>query len=195
MKNSISRQIILSIIGIALLLVAVLGVSYAIQIVFVDENSNMITTPSIHLSINNKRTDQLFFRSLKPLSDSYALSDKYHNSFELLVSSKVPSNEKFYYEVALVPNHSFDSIVKIAIYENEVQGYQLVADPIFVSELENSSLHSDEYLLYSGVFLNTETRDIHYYKKLKLRLWLSNDSTASYNNVSYSVRVYAKKIN
>ena len=194
MKNTFSRQIILSVLGIALLVIAIIGVSYAIQFIFIDEKNNTMTTSSIQLSINQKRTNQLFIHSLKPTLDSVALSKDYSNTFEILVSSRVPQHEDFYYEVTLVPNPQFDSGIKIATFENEVYGYERVSNPVFISELGKSTFYSDEYLIYSGAFLNTESKDIHYYKKLRLNVWLSKVSHSSYQNVSYDIHVYAKKI-
>ena len=194
MKNTFSRQIILSIIGFALLVVAVIGISYAVQVVFVDEKSNMVIAPSIYLSINNKKTNQISFHSLKPVSDSYALSIKYKNTFEILVSSKIPTNEKLFYEITLEPNNRLDSIMRVATFENDSSSYQVIQNPISISNLEKSSLNPDEYLLYSGAFLNMESKDIHYYKKIQLRAWLSQKVQDSYSNVFYHIHVYAKKV-
>ena len=66
MDNSLSKQILLVIIGIALLIVAVVGVSYAITVSDISTNKVRIVTDSSNMGIDMNNT--------LPMSDSEGIN-------------------------------------------------------------------------------------------------------------------------
>ena len=73
MDNTLSRQILLSILGLALIIVAIVGVSYAVMI----DSSNGVISNEAFID-NNDDQNGIFLDNTLPISDSVGkIYDKY----------------------------------------------------------------------------------------------------------------------
>lgn len=201
MENSLSRQILLSILGLAILVVAVVGVSYAIfSTTLTGSKINILSSGTINMSYVEV-SNGISIVNAMPISDEEGkklVGNDY--VFDFVVSSNIAGATTVDYEVVaekvLVNGASLaDSDVKI--YLEKMVGDQYVAVPLtsppqaFKANGVETDLgsHADDMILYRGSFTNTEAVKTEFSEKFRLRMWLSDKAVIDDVSRTFQIKV------
>ncbi len=187
MIQSESKQIILSVIGISVLIIAFVGISYAaFTSVLSDANSNGISTGTISLVLDNQ-SGSVSMTNVMPMSDEEGKNlTGTGNVYDFTVRTNLSSNTTINYEI------SAEKIASDKMLENDnvrfylqslgTNGYDDTAitktPQPFTPLTENSFLGSkkDSMVLYSGTFTNTSSENKEMKQSFRLRMWVSQDT-------------------
>ena len=194
MENNNSKQMILSILGVVILVVAVVGVSFAaFSYSKTGEKVNTITTGTITMSYSED-TNGINLSNALPMSDDQgkALSGS-NNVFDFTVTATIngSGNTTINYDVTATKESDStldDSAVKVYLTSIDNSADTQVLAPTKVSALtktgssEASGAPNGQYKLTTGTFTSTTTR------KYRLRMWVSDDYTDPTGG-SYTLKV------
>lgn len=189
-----SKQILLSVFGIALLLIAVIGISYA---VFIFTSKSMTN--------NTIRTGKLSFQYLEgnrviQITDALPISDivgkKQTEFFDFHISSTIRGDAHISYEIrakSIPVEHPLDpKFVKLYLEKEQAGSYQTVLQPsVFQvnqsTSLSNSDIDLDTMLLYSDK-ISSKEKDLSVLDEgFRLRMWL--DSSYPLDRISKSFKI------
>lgn len=196
MIASESKKIILSIICIAVLIIAFVGVSYAaFTTVLTDSNSNGLSTGTISLILDNQG-EAISMKNSMPISDEEGkqLSGD-GNVYDFSVQTVLAPNTTINYEISAekINSESNELVldnqsVKLYLQKLESNGY--VDTAITKVPQSFTPLDSDSFLgskmgsmvLYSGTFSNTTDQSKEIQEAFRLRFWV--DKNAIIDSVS-----------
>ena len=193
MENNNSKQMILSILGVVILVVAVVGVSFAaFSYSKTGEQVNTITTGTITMSYSED-TNGINLINALPMTDEQgkALAGE-NNVFEFTVGATITGTTTINYAVTATKESGSsldDTAVKVYLTDITSGGDTQVLAPTKVSALtktgnsEASGAPSNQYKLTSGTFTNTTTR------KYRLRMWVADDYSSLGTSGTYKLRV------
>ncbi len=195
MENNNSKQMILSILGVVILVVAVVGVSFAaFSYSKTGEKVNTITTGTITMSYSED-TNGINLSNALPMSDDQgkALSGS-NNVFDFTVTATIngSGNTTINYDVTATKESDStldDSAVKVYLTSIDNSADTQVLVPTKVSALtktgssEASGAPNGQYKLTTGTFTSTTTR------KYRLRMWVAEDYSSLSTSGTYKLRV------
>lgn len=206
MKNNTSKHIILSVLAVAILVVSVVGISYAIFTSTLEGTAeNTLNTGTINMSYTEE-SNGISITNAMPLTDEAgkALTGE-NNVFDFTVSSAISGVTEVNYEVVAekVTGDSdvlADSDVRLYLEREVSSSYEpagVTATPAAFNGLTVASTIGSpigSMVLYSGSFDNTEVAENTYSEKFRLRMWLAEGATidATSRNFQVKVNVYAK---
>ena len=196
-KNS-SKQVLLSVLGVAILVVAVVGVSFAaFSYSKTGEKVNTITTGSITMNYA-ETTNGINLTNALPMSDEQgkALSgntDGQEEYFDFTVSANITGTTTIDYVITATkePESTLpDTAVKVYLTDMDSSDSQLLA-PTKVSALpqtnatdtQNTGAPADQYKLHENTFTSTNSRNY------RLRMWVADDYTGVDTAHTYKLRV------
>ena len=192
MKENNSKQVLLSVLGVAILVVAVVGVSFAaFTYSKAGEKVNTITTGTITMSYSED-TNGINLKDALPMTDEQgkALAGE-NNVFEFTVSANITGTTTINYAVTATkePDSTLDdTAVKVYLTDITSGGDAEVLAPTKVSGLgktasDVSGAPNDQYKLTSGTFNTTAS------KKYRLRMWVADDYSTLTTSGTYKLRV------
>lgn len=201
MKNVNSRQVILSIIGISILILAVVGVSYAVfSLTLNGSEENKLTTGTISMSYV-EATNGISIDNAMPISDIEGknLSEE-SEMFDFTVSAKIAGITTVHYEISAEKIIDYTEQVldkDIRLYLQKKSGDSYVDTPITSTPKAFTPLDTDssvgvpagEMLLYSSDFSNKNSSLNTYSEDFRLRMWLGETATVDEISRSFKVRV------
>ena len=193
--NNNSKQVLLSVLGVAILVVAVVGVSFAaFSYSKTGEKVNTITTGTITMSYSED-TNGINLSNALPMSDDQgkALSGS-NNVFDFTVTATIngSGNTTINYDVTATKESGStldDSAVKVYLTSIDNSADTQVLAPTKVSALtktgssEASGAPNGQYKLTTGTFTSTTTR------KYRLRMWVAEDYSSLSTSGTYKLRV------
>ncbi len=186
MEQNSSKKVLLSVLGVAILIVAVVGISFAALNYDRTGGTNTITTGTITMSFT-EATNGILLENALPMGDSTAIktltgSREY---FDFSVTSTANAAVNVGYEVNVTPvaiteTETVGALtageVKIYLEEKNAEGnYVAVVDPVLVSSLTGSTLRAGSLVLddftdeYTATTGGTNTRDF------RLRIWVDSN--------------------
>lgn len=192
MEKRSSRDILLSIIGVLILVVAVVGISYAIwsKTIFGDKD-NSIRTGYVNFSYIED-SNGISLDNAIPMNDETGKAlngDK--NEFDFTISSSLITNgNPLSYQILAVQNSENtleEKYIKVYLTDdddNPVGNYDSEIIPTYDS-LNNNSDNSAK-ILYNSTIESSIS------KKFRLRIWLSSDYNLSTIAKSFSFKVNVK---
>ena len=194
--NNNSKQVLLSVLGVAILVVAVVGVSFAaFSYSKTGEKVNTITTGTISMNYVEGE-NAINLTNALPMTDDVgkALADT-NQYFDFTVSANITGTTTINYAVtaqeandeeeATIPNTG----VKVYLTDMDNDLDTQILAPTKVSELtattgsEASGTPSGQYILTTGTFSATSSHDY------RLRMWVADDYSAPATSQSYKLRV------
>lgn len=191
-----SKQILLSVFGVALLLVAIVGVSYAVFIFTSNSTTeNTIQTGTIafqYLESNN--TIQI--NDSLPISDDVGIHQT--EVFDFSISSTIHGNISILYEIrakSIAVSNPLDSkFVKIYLEKEQEGQYQPVLKPTSFqvnpnTSLLNSNIDLDTMLLYTGRFSTIGKDQVSYNDVFRLRMWVDDDYLLENTSKSFKLKI------
>ena len=192
MKENNSKQVLLSVLGVAILVVAVVGVSFAaFTYSKAGEKVNTITTGTITMSYSED-TNGINLKDALPMTDEQgkALAGE-NNVFEFTVSANITGTTTINYAVTATkePDSTLDD-TSVKVYLTDITSGRdaEVLAPTKVSGLgktasDVSGAPNDQYKLTSGTFNTTAS------KKYRLRMWVADDYSTLTTSGTYKLRV------
>ena len=192
MKDNNSKQVLLSVLGVAILVVAVVGVSFAaFSYSKTGEKVNTITTGTITMSYS-ETTNGINLTNALPMSDGVgkALSEE-EQYFDFTVSANITGTTTINYAITASKEEEStlpDTAVKVYLTDMDVEADSQILAPTKVSALQKttsdvSGAPNDQYKLTSGTFNTTTT------KKYRLRMWVADDYQVSGDTQTFKLRV------
>ena len=195
MENTDSKNILLSVIGVAILFVAVVGITYAIFVFTGNGNKkNTISTGTISM-LYTESSNVISINNAMPMSDSVGkIQNEY---FDFSVSAKIKGKASINYEVRASRtdktdiNRLPDNQVNIYLEKQDSNRYVPVMEPkTFIptsTTLDNTYVNNDSMLLYKGTI--TSNGDISVEDKYRLRIWLKENTEVYNSSMIYKLRV------
>ena len=177
MKDNNSKQVLLSVLGVAILVVAVVGVSFAaFTFSQTGQKVNTISTGTITMSYSEPENG-ITLTNAMPMEDSTGMALK-------------AANEYFDFSVGATISGSGDTTINYAITMNSgadtaISGYET---PKTVSSLSKTSSDASgaqdgQYILHSGTFDATTT------DSYRLRMWVANNYAVTGSSETYTLKV------
>lgn len=191
-----SKQVLLSVFGVALLIVAIVGISYAI-FVFSAKSRVDNTVRSGGITFEYLEGDSVIdINDALPVSDEVGV--KQTKSFDFQVSSAIRGNTTVFYEVRAksltVDNKIDNQYVKIYLEKKDGDDFSMVLSPTTFKEnpntsLTNISVDTNTMLLYSGKFSGKKAATTNYSDEFRLKMWLSDKYLIDDVSRSFKIKV------
>lgn len=196
-----SKQIILSIVGISILIIAFVGVSYAAYNSFIsDSNSNMISTGTISLSFNNQ-SKSVSMNSMMPMSDEVGKNlTGDGNVYDFVVRTNLAPHTTLNYEISAEKVKTdtemlSDDSVKLYLQKYDLNQYvdtPITSIPQYFNALtEDSFLGSKKgtMILYSGTFSNTSDEAKDFSENFRLRMWVDQNTIIDSVSRNFNIKL------
>ena len=193
MKENNSKQVLLSVLGVAILVVAVVGVSFAaFSYSKTGEKVNTITTGTITMSYS-ETTNGINLTNALPMSDGVgkALSEE-EQYFDFTVSANITGTTTINYAITASKEEEStlpDTAVKVYLTDMDGTADTQILAPTKVSGLtpttgsEPSGTPSGQFILHTGTFDTTSSHDY------RLRMWVADDYQVTGSSATYKLRV------
>ena len=193
MKENNSKQVLLSVLGVAILVVAVVGVSFAaFSYSKTGEKVNTITTGTITMSYS-ETTNGINLTNALPMSDGVgkALSEE-EQYFDFTVSANITGTTTINYAITASKEEEStlpDTAVKVYLTDMDGTADTQILAPTKVSGLtpttgsEPSGTPSGQFILHTGTFGATSSHDY------RLRMWVADDYQVTGASATYKLRV------
>ena len=199
MENSLSKQIMLSILGIAILILAIVGVSYAVFVTtLTGGEDNSVSTGIISMSFLED-TDGILISNAFPMNDEKGKKTDTKGSFyDFTVTSNIAAVTTVNYEI-VAEKVNVDGVMlndkDIKIYLQKYVGGQYVETPITMTPktfTKNNTVSilgspADGMILYEGQFVNNNANERLFEEKFRLRIWVSDEVII--DNISRSFKL------
>ncbi len=194
-RSSNSKQILLSVLGVAILVVAVVGVSFAaFSYSQTGQYENKITTGVISMTYSNP-SNGINLTNALPTTDATgkALTGT-NNVFDFSVSATISGTATINYAITATTTPATtltDSFVKVYLTDRGADNDEdtQVLQPTMVSSLsktgasEASGAPSGQYILKTGTFSTTTTDNY------RLRMWVADTFAGTSASETYKLRV------
>lgn len=188
-----SKQVLLSVLGVAILVVAVVGVSFAaFSFSKTGQVTNTISTGTISMSYSEPQNGITLTNAL-PMDDETGKElEGENNTFDFTVTATIKGSGKttINYAITAVTTPATnlnDDYVKVYLTDMNSSDSQILA-PTVVSSLDKTS--SDEsgapdgqYILESGTFDATTTNSY------RLRMWVADNFSVGQSSETYTLKV------
>ncbi len=197
MKNNSSKQILLSVLGVAILVVAVVGVSFAaFSYSKAGEKVNSITTGTITMSYSEPENGINITDAL-PMTDTAgkALTGA-GNTFDFSVATTITGTTTINYAVTAVKDAAStlpDTAVKV--YLTSASDATVELAPTKISALtktaanEASGAPASQFVLKKGTLTASVTTSY------KLRMWVADDYAGAGGNAGITSQTYKLRVN
>ena len=195
-----SKQILLSIISIAVLIIAFVCVSYATFVtVFEDSQINGISTGTISLKLKNEN-GALSMENAMPVSDADGMMLDDNNVYEFEVQSMLSAQTTLNYEIYVEkiktdkPTLS-NSDVRFYLEKYEDNAYKstlITQNPQPFIPLENNSFLGSKkgsMILYSGTLSNMTSHDKEIKDSFRLRMWVAQDTVIDSISRDFNIKL------
>ena len=195
-----SKQILLSIISFAVLIIAFVGVSYATFVtVFEDSQINGISTGTISLKLKNEN-GALSMENAMPVSDADGMMLDDNNVYEFEVQSMLSAQTTLNYEIYVEkiktdkPTIS-NSDVRFYLEKYEDNAYKstlITQNPQPFIPLENNSFLGSKkgsMILYSGTLSNMTSHDKEIKDSFRLRMWVAQDTVIDSISRDFNIKL------
>lgn len=187
-ENDNNKKLIVSLLGLAILIVAIIGISFAaFKASFISKNSNAISTKIVTVDFVESNSF-INLKNAMPVSDATGknLND---NSFDFVVTTTSTENLRIPYDISITDDENNtldDSYVKFLLLKNDEE----LVGPKLISDLPFSSSREGSRVLYSAEDI-FENKNIKKKTNYTLKLWLDSGFMVENNNS----RTYKLKVN
>ena len=195
-EKSDVKKIILSSLAVLVLVIAVIGISYAIwSRTFHGEKENSLKTGYVSFSYSEANNSYILLENALPISDKQGkeLSGE-KNVFDFNVSASYKGIDKIKYDIFAEPvgtNTLSEDSVKVYLTDqndNPIEGYNGDNVPLYDDLQDYNYNGNNRYkLLHSGYLTEQDSN-----KGYRLRIWLSSDFTDGSNQLTFSFKVNVK---
>ena len=202
-NNNSSKQILLSVLGVAILVVAVVGISFAaFSYSKTGEVSNTITTGTITMTYTEP-TNGISLTDALPITDDAGKALKGDGkTFDFTVGATVAGTTTINYVITAVKDATSDlpdTGVKVYLTSTSGETETAVLGPKLVSQLDktvagnDAGAPADQYVLKTGTYKATGTDNY------RLRMWVDSNygqQTGNANTTEFAAQhKYILKVN
>ncbi len=201
MIQSESKQILLSIITIAVLIIVFVGISYATFVtISKDSRTNTLSTGTILLNLEHKN-GALSMENVMPISDERGkLLEGVGNVYDFSVQSNLFPHTTLNYEISMEKLSSSqemlsNSSVRFYLQKLGASGYEdttITQNPQpFIPLAKTSFLGSRKgsMVLYSGTLSNTSDNSRDVLDTFRLRMWVAQDTIIDSISRNFNVKL------
>ena len=187
MEEDNSRKVFLSVLGVAILLVAVVGVSFALYSTGANGKDNSISTGTITMSYTEP-SNGINLTNALPISDAEGKSLKGEgNVFTFTVSATASGTVTVPYEINITKDSSTtlaDGAVAVYLTKGTTTETEVVAKKLMsqvVTTANKSTYRTDSYKLYSTnvVYQNGTVKTGEATTTYNLRIWVDANADAN----------------
>ena len=207
MIQSESKQIILSVIGISVLIIAFVGISYAaFTSSLADSNQQGISTGTISLVLKNESSN-VSIKNMMPMSieDGKKLTGD-GNVYDFTVESNLSHNTTLNYEISIekvVSDQPSLNDGEVRFYLQRMSNGEFIDTSITSNPQPFIALKQDSFLgskkgtmvIYSGTLSNLTDKDKLEKEEFRLRMWVDQetiiDSVSKQFNIKLNVTAKA----
>ncbi len=203
MKDNDQKKMLLSVLGVAILVVAVIGISFAAYSTVFKSDANTVTTGTVMVSYTEP-TNAILVNDAMPMSDSDGKAQTGRGVFEFTVSTKADNALTVPYEINLTKVESAvqsgengyyasmdDSQVKAYLTKAGVAVSETGQDGALISTLTASTVRSGSKILHTDSDVFSATGENAKTTTYQLRLWIA--SAVNYDDVTD--KEYHAKVN
>ena len=203
MKDNDQKKMLLSVLGVAILVVAVIGISFAAYSTVFKSDANTVTTGTVMVSYTEP-TNAILVNDAMPMSDSDGKAQTGRGVFEFTVSTKADNALTVPYEINLTKVESSVQSGETGYYasmaDNQVKAYLTKAgstvtetgqDGVLISTLTASTVRSGSKILHTDSDVFSATGENAKTTTYQLRLWIA--SNVNYDDVTD--KEYHAKVN
>lgn len=203
MKDNNQKKMLLSVLGVAILVVAVIGISFAAYSTVFTSDANTVTTGTVMVSYTEP-TNAILVNDAMPMSDSDGKAQTGRGVFEFTVSTKADNALTVPYEINLTKVESAvqsgengyyasmaDSQVKAYLTKAGVAVSETGQDGTLISALTASTVRGGSKILHTDSDVFTATGQAAKTTTYQLRLWIA--SSVNYDDVAD--KEYHAKVN
>lgn len=189
-KRNNSKEIIISVLSVLILIVAVVGISYAVWTqTFLGTQENSLNTGYVSFTYTESETNVIAINNAIPIEDEEGkkLSSK-NTFFNFTISAKYAGVDSIGYEIYATPiTQTLDpKYVKVYLTDyNEVPYAGYTTDVPTFDTLADSTVEGKK--LYDGVL--TKSGKVN---RFRLRVWVSSDYNLPELSKSFSFKVNVK---
>ncbi len=194
--NNNSKNKILTMLAILIILISFVGISYAIyRFTKSGDTTNYITTGTVSMQYTESNTNVISIKNAMPLKDSVGKQQK--DYFDFTLSSSIHGNAKIVYEIRAKQlstsqtNELDPQDIKVYLEKKENGVYKEVLPPTnfkITSSTKINTSENDSMLLYTGEFNNMEKLN-NYYDDYRLRMWVDESTDIGKEEKSFKLRV------
>ena len=188
-----SKQVLLSVLGVAILVVAVVGVSFAaFSFSKTGQVTNTITTGTISMSYSEPENGITLTEALPMDDETGKTLQGENNTFDFTVTATIKGSGKttINYAITAVTTPATnlnDDYVKVYLTDMDSSDSQILA-PTVVSSLpkttsDDSGAPDGQYILESGTFDATTTNSY------RLRMWVADNFSVGQSSETYTLKV------
>ncbi len=187
MEENSSRKVLLSVLGVAILVVAVIGVSFALYSTSSTGKVNSISTGTITMSYTEP-SNGINLTNALPISDAEGKSLKGEgNVFTFTVSATASGTVTVPYEINITKDSSTtlaDGAVAVYLTKGTTTETEVVAKKLMsqvVTTANKSTYRTDSYKLYSTnvVYQNGTVKTGEATTTYNLRIWVDANADAN----------------
>ena len=194
-NNNSSKQILLSVLGVAILVVAVVGISFAaFSYSKTGSVANTITTGTITMSYSEP-TNGINLTNALPITDTAGKALKGdNNTFDFTVGASVSGSTTINYVITALPETGNTlNNAGVKVYLTDQKDTQILA-PTKVSALSTTQANNAAGAPTGQFILKTGTYSASATDTYRLRMWVADDYAAPSTSQKYvlKVNVYGK---
>ena len=198
MKENNQKKVLLSVLGVAILVVAVIGISFAAYSTVFTSNANTVTTGTIMVSYNEP-TSAILVNDAMPMSDANGKAQTGSGKFDFTVSTKADNALTVPYEINLTKvttgTPTFTSMADNQVKAYLTKGTTAVSETgtngTLISALTSSTMRTGAKVLHADSDTFTGTGQSAKTTNYTLRLWIAS----SVNVSDASGKEYHAKVN
>ena len=188
MKKVESRELLLSVFGVALVIIAIVGVTYAMfTYTSSGKQENVIKTGAITMSYVESDKNVISIDNALPTPDEVGIIQKEY--FDFTLSSSISGVATVSYEI-----WAKSISVENALEENKIRVYLEAEDSSeYISILEPTTFdeNSEEkgMLLYSDTFVNSSNDTKKFVKNYRFRMWVDENAPIEESSKSFKIKI------
>lgn len=190
MKENNQKKVLLSVLGVAILVVAVVGISFAIYSTSFETEANSISTGTVMVSYTEP-TNAININDALPIADATGKAlEGTGKTFDFTVATHATSALTIPYVVTLTPdtnNTITNEQVKVYLTKDTKE----VLAPTKVSALAADATRATSKKLYDGSDKYTADDTTSKTSKFVLRMWVADDVDAA----AIQAKTYKAKVN
>ena len=201
MDNSLSKQILLSILGIAILIIAFVGISYAVLVTGKNTDSDQ---EDISISFINNNSNILTVNALPFTDDEGIKLSSENNVFDFVVNADIVDGRELNYEIVLrkIDDQAF------LINGNDIRIYlEKLVDGVYVPTstkmpitfvangvVDEYGSTADSMTIYTGFLKNVTEDESRFVEKYRLRIWISQNALldGTFDNFQIALELHSK---
>ena len=187
MKKEESRELLLSVFGVTILIIAIAGITYAIfHYTASGEQENVIQSGAITMSYIESNQNVISINNAMPVSDQIGIMQQ--DYFDFTLSSSISGVATISYEIWAksieVENPVEEDTIKIYLEKENGGIYEEVLSPIIFKETEEKGM-----LLYQDSFVNVENTTTKFVENYRFKMWIDESSKVEETSKSFKLKI------